>query len=190
MKKGTFLINNIRDGDVNAFREIYESFYPSLLFVAAKYLKDKDASSDIVQDAFLYFWSRKAEVFTIDMAKTYLYKYVKHRSLNYLRDRNGKSSVKLTDEEDNTLFRDLIIEEETYLVLYRAIQSLSPQSQKVIELSLDGLKNQEIAIILNISINTVKTIKLRAYKALREDLKDIHFALFFILCSQDNEISI
>ena len=40
-------------------------------------------------------------------------------------------------------------------------------------LSIDGLKNQEIAEKLNISLNTVKTQKKIAYKRLKIKLKDV-----------------
>jgi RNA polymerase sigma-70 factor (ECF subfamily) len=77
-------------------------------------------------------------------------------------------------------FRDNVIEQETYLLIHNAIRNLSPQGQRVIELSLDGLKNQGIADQLGISLNTVKTIKFRAFKSLRNELKGNILAMFWI----------
>jgi RNA polymerase sigma factor (sigma-70 family) len=75
-------------------------------------------------------------------------------------------------------FDDFAFENEVYQLLYDAINSLPPNGKQVIELSMDGLKNKEIAKSLNISVNTVKTLKLRAYKFLREKLKKIYFNFF------------
>ena len=49
--------------------------------------------------------------------------------------------------------------------------------KKVLLLALRENSNEEIAEILNIAINTVKTHKARAYKVLRKNLTDL-FLLF------------
>jgi RNA polymerase sigma-70 factor (family 1) len=165
------------------FKLFFERFYPSFCLFANKFLDDQEVSQDIVQDAFLYLWKKYKDFHSESSAKSYLYKYIKDKSLNYLRDKKRK--IELAKKDSYFFFRDNIIEEETYNILFDAIRLLSPQSQRVIELSLDGLKNQEIAEKLNISINTVKTIKLRAYSALRNELKENIFLLFILRIMQD-----
>jgi RNA polymerase sigma-70 factor (ECF subfamily) len=44
------------------------------------------------------------------------------------------------------------VENETYQLIHEAIKNLSPQGQRVIEYSLDGLKNADIAKELGITI--------------------------------------
>jgi RNA polymerase sigma-70 factor (ECF subfamily) len=175
-------VNNdfLKKGDITAFKLFFESFYPSLCLFANKYLKDREVSLDIVQDAFLYIWNKNADFQTAGGAKSYLYQYVKNRSLNYIRDQELRKKVEIKDLESETFFRDTLIEEETYQIISDAIKTLPPQGQRVIELSLDGLKNQEIADHLKISINTVKTIKLRAFASLRAELKNNIFILFVL----------
>jgi RNA polymerase sigma-70 factor (ECF subfamily) len=166
--------------DVAAFKTFFLDFYPSLCLFVNKYLNDKEASNDIVQDAFLYIWNKRDEIISVDSAKAYLYKHVKNRSLNYLRDQKNKKKHNLVNVESEYFFRDNLVEEETYQILYKALNNLPPQGQRVIELSLDGFKNQEIADKLEISINTVKTIKLRAFQSLRSELKINVFSFFFM----------
>jgi RNA polymerase sigma-70 factor (ECF subfamily) len=185
MESDFISIRSIQNGDITAFNQFFESFYPSLLFFARKYLHDEEASLDIVQDAFIYFWNKKKDIHSISAAKGYLFKYVKNRSLNYLRDNKGKEKIDPEKIESEIYFRDVIIEDETYQIIYKAIESLSPQGQQVIELTLEGMKNHEIASHLNISVNTVKTIKQRAFKTLRTELKTDFFTLFMI-CFADN----
>lgn len=177
MESEESLVKSIQQGDVQAFRHFFEGFYPSLIYVAERYLHDRAAAPDIVQDAFLYYWNRRSEIHGTWAAKAYLYKYVKHRCLNYIRDSKGKNG-EISNMADDVRFRDLILEDETYTALYTAIYSLAPQSQKVLELTLQGKKNTEIADELGISVNTVKTIKLRAYRSLRTELRDVHFVFF------------
>jgi len=178
------LILDIKMGNVDAFKQFFESFYPSLCLFTNKYLKDPDASHDIAQDAFLSLWNLRKDFHSITSGKSYLFKYVKNRSLNYLRDQKQRKSINFELLGSDFFFRDNLIEEETYQTIYEAIRNLPPQGQRVIELSLDGLTNLEIAKQLNITINTVKTIKLRAFKSLREELKENVFVLFMLLCSK------
>lgn len=170
----------LKKGDLITFKLFFESFYPSLCLFANKYLKDRDVSLDIVQDAFLYLWNKNADFQTVSGVKSYLYQYVKNRSLNYIRDQELRRKIEIKDLESESFFRDSLVEEETYQIISDAIRTLPPQGQRVIELSLDGLKNQEIADQLKISINTVKTIKLRAFASLRAELKDNIFILFVL----------
>lgn len=177
MESGEMLIKRIQKGDVLAFRHFFEGFYPSLMYVAVKYLHDPVIAQDIVQDAFLYYWNKRLEIHSVLSARAYLYKYVKHRCLNSVRDNRGKNGD-VSAMADDIRYRDLILEDETFAALYKAIYSLAPQSQKVLELTLEGKRNQEIADELSITINTVKTRKLRAYRSLRTELRDVHFVFF------------
>ncbi|NEW80833.1 MAG: RNA polymerase sigma-70 factor [Mariniphaga sp.] len=177
------LILDIKKGNVNAFKQFFESFYPSLCLFANKYLKNSDESLDIVQDAFISIWNIRKDVHSIDSAKGYLFKYVKNRSLNYLRDQKQRKCLNFEQLNSEIFFRDNLIEEETYQIIYEAVRNLPAQGQRVIELALDGLKNQAIAEQLNVTVNTIKTIKLRAFKSMRKELKENVFMLFMLLCA-------
>jgi RNA polymerase sigma-70 factor (ECF subfamily) len=177
MESDDLLIENIRRGDEKAFKVFFESFYPLLTGFAEKYLNDDEAAKDIVQDAFVYFWKKKEDIFSIPSGKIYLYKYVKNHCLNYLRDKRGMDSVSLSALESEIFYRDTVLEEELYHYIYKAMQSLSPQGQRVIELTLEGHRNSKIAEILGITLNTVKTIKQRAFKNMRSGLSEQMFVL-------------
>jgi RNA polymerase sigma-70 factor (family 1) len=166
--------------DKHALKLFYMTFYPSLCRFANKYLKTQEVSHDIVQDAFLYLWNKRQDFTTENQAKSYLYSFVRDRSLNYLRDKDVRQKIVNEKIESETFFRDNLIEEETYQIISHAISDLSHQSQRVIEFSLDGLKNREIADKLGVSINTVKTIKLRAFASLRDELKENIFILLML----------
>ena len=174
------LIFDIQKGDVLAFKFFFESLYPSMCLYANKFLNDDEASHDIVQDAFIYLWKRKGEMKSIPSARYYLLKYVKNRSLNYLRNVRKKDPLDLVRFEAESFLGDTVIENETYLLIDNAIHGLSPQSQRVIEMTLDGLRIREIARNLGVSLNTVKTIKLRAFESLRNKLKNKIITLFLI----------
>jgi RNA polymerase sigma-70 factor (ECF subfamily) len=64
-----------------------------------------------------------------------------------------------------------VIEEETFNLLLAEIKNLPESAREIMILALNGLRNQEIADELNISINTVKTQKKIAYSKLKQKLE-------------------
>ena len=63
--------------------------------------------------------------------------------------------------------------------IYKAVDALAPQSRRVILISLQELSNGEIAEELNISVNSVRTLKPNAYKKLKGLLKDYFYIFFY-----------
>jgi len=67
-----------------------------------------------------------------------------------------------------TIMNRKIYEQEIYRQVFAAIEELPPRCKKVFEMHLQGKKNSEIASLLNLSIETVKTQKKRAMRHLRK----------------------
>ena len=95
-----------------------------------------------------------------------------------MKERNESEIARwilLEDEEKN------ILEDEVNTMLYEAIKDLSEKSRDIVIMTLNGSSNIDIAKELNISVNTVKSVKLRAYRVLRKRLKGIQWLLLFLL---------
>lgn len=111
-------------------------------------------------------------------AKGYLYTVVRNKIISELRIRKketGEAEVIEDIEFDNQ-----ITKEETYKLLHEAIATLPDQTQNIIKLSMNGHSNLEIAEELDISVNTVKTLKKIGYSKLREKLKENIFLLILL----------
>ena len=80
-----------------------------------------------------------------------------------------------------SLHYNQVMEEEVHRIFNHAIDKLPLQMRMVINLSLDGLKNSEIAEKMNLSEGTVHAYKKEAYKKLRISLKDYYYLLPFLL---------
>ena len=63
----------------------------------------------------------------------------------------------------------------------RAVSQLPEKRRQIILLSMTGMSVEQIAEALNISINTVKSQKTKAYTSLRQELKDIS-SFVFLFC--------
>ncbi|MRT94715.1 RNA polymerase sigma factor [Ancylomarina sp. 16SWW S1-10-2] len=178
----TNLFQKIKSGDTKAFEQLFNQLYPSMCVVARSYVNNEGEAEDIAQDAFIKLWNSRDKYDSIDSIKTYLYVLVKNQSLNFLRRNKSKDKfVDNLDKDDFSYFSNQIIEEETYRILKDGIDSLPPQSARIIRLNLKGLKNQEIAEQLEVSVNTVKTLKYNALKKLKVILKDYFFLLLLLL---------
>lgn len=172
------IINEFRKGNKTAFNQIFDTFYSSLCLFTNKYINDFKESEDIAQEAFIIIWEKRKNFSNINSLKAFLYQTAKNKSLNaikHLKVKNRYNEARIKELETENYFADHLIEEETHRIIIQRINELPPQSRKIILHSLKGLKNNEIAEKMEISINTVKTQKKIAYKKLKFQLKDLLF---------------
>lgn len=160
------------------FRQLFETFHKPLCFFSNRILRDEAVSEDIVQEIFLKLWEMKSEdCHRIKTIQSFLYVTAQNRCLNYLRDREirDRHNRKLQPEEpdeDDFLCRQ--IHAEVIAELFAAVEELPDKCKDIfIRSYFDSESEKEIAEALNISVNTVKTQKLRAKEYLRVRLKDL-----------------
>lgn len=162
--------------DDAGIKELFEQYYVSLVLFAKMYVVDEDVAKDVVQDVFYVLVEKREKFTTIANLKVYLYSAVKNRCLKHIRheevkERYGK--YVLLNENDETVYQERILEEEVFALLNQAIQELPAQCKKVFLLTLEGKSNPEIAQLLNVSIETVKSHKKTGKRILYGKLKDI-----------------
>lgn len=172
----------IRKGNVEEFGVLFKKYFASMCIVAKRYISDTQAAEDIVQDIFIRLWEKKQEYQEIPDLQVFLYVWIKNRCLDYLRSK--KNRVEYTQSElihQEEIFRDITQEEEICRMLDETIALLPSQSAKIIRLTLEGKQNKEISESLNISVNSVKTLKYNALHAMRTRLKKEYYLLLFFL---------
>ncbi|WP_299552334.1 RNA polymerase sigma-70 factor [Seonamhaeicola sp.] len=175
------IIIDIKQGDRGAFREFFEDFYPILCSFANKYLKNPNQSKDVAQDALVKFWEKREEFNDIRGVKSFLYVIVKNNCLNIIKKSSKSVDMTLLKEfESESFYKKNIIDLETFRMVRNAVNKLPDRQKEIVELSMQGLKNPEIAMQLEISPHTVHTAKKNAYRKLRETLKDKYYLLLFL----------
>ncbi|QDH81102.1 RNA polymerase sigma-70 factor [Echinicola soli] len=172
MKKMSDQTSTFRLGPKPTLEEVFYTFHKKLVYFSFQYLKDKGLAEDIVQDVFVQF-AQKENMLQHELAyiQNYLYKAVRNKSINAIRDR--KQNLGIDDgmaeisNQDQTIVQRMI-HAEVIDELYAAMETLPEGCRKVSALGfLEGKSNQEIADQLGVSINTVKTQKQRGLKLLR-----------------------
>ena len=167
----------IRDGNEEAFSILFKKYYEVLFQFGGRFLKDWEASENIVQEVFVRFWLDKEKIDIKSNVKAYLFTAVKNRSLTYLLHQKKQINI---DERISLMTDNTDSPEEAYIIkekknaVARAINQLPEKCRQVYIMNrYDNLSYREISEILDISLNTVKTHMKRALKSLFEKLKDL-----------------
>lgn len=165
------------------FDDIFRKYYLPLYLYACKFIEETSVA-DIIDDVFEIIWMKKKYLLDEKKLKHYLYNSVKNASLNYLKHKKivqeyYERSISLMEVEYYKSGEKSIIEEENLNEIYKAINSLSPIYIEVLEMSrFKGLKNKDIAKILDIPVRTVETRLFRALSFLKEKLSKRNFHVF------------
>ena len=183
-----FIIQRMVDGDENAFKYFFDTYYDDLCNFVNGYLHDETLSEDIVQSIFIYLWENRDSLPSNCTIKSYLYSATKNKSLNHLRNVKNKHRIEgalfaqadcFSDEK-----ADKYLEfEELKSILSKATDLLPSQCKTIYQLSRDdGLTHKEIAERLGITIKTVEnqmTIAIHKIKDYLQPYQDQIFLLFF-----------
>ncbi len=168
--------------DEQVFRNLFDQYYIPLCVFAERYVSDAAIASDTVQECFTRLWLKQHDFRFVHQVKSFLYISVRNSCLNELEHREVVSGYKKTllHTEEETAFRDYLIEEEMHRIVTEAVEKLPPQTRTIIRLALDGHSNGEIAGKLAVSKETVHTLKKNAYKKLRSCLKEYYYFLLVL----------
>lgn len=172
------IIEGIRAGQENAFKELFEKYYRPLSVFALKYLGDLETSKEIVQDLFVQLYQSRSTLIISTSLKSYLYQAIRNRCLNQIKqDRTRQKHLDLYQlEQESTVDMEArIMETELEHQIFKIVEDLPPQCRNIFTLSrVQGLSNGEIAEKLKLSKRTVETQISSALKTLRTRLKGIN----------------
>lgn len=166
-------LRQINRGNKKAFKNLFDHYFSALAAFGYKYVPDRSVVEDMVQEVFITCWDKRRDFSHPSALKSFLYTSVKNKCLNHIKhlavQKKHEGSLVYELESDHH-FTAHVIEEETFNLLHAEIRDLPRSAQEIMMLALNGLKNQEIADELNISLNTVKTQKKIAYSKLKDRL--------------------
>ncbi|MDR2413867.1 MAG: RNA polymerase sigma-70 factor [Odoribacteraceae bacterium] len=175
-----YLIPEIKKGNMNAFRGFFEKLYPVLCVFTSRYIKNREQCEDIAQEVLLLYWERRDRFDHLFQVKSFLFVSARNRSLNLIkREKVNRDFLRDSHVGSDDFYEGNVIEQDTYLLVRQAIEELPPRARTVIKLAMDGLTNPEIAREMNISAETVHTLKKTAYRKLRERLQDLYVIFLF-----------
>lgn len=177
------IVDQIRKGNVDAFKELFTDYYPVLCNFAENFSLEKSVCEDIAQEALLKYWEGRQNFDNIYKVKSFLYLVTKNMAINIIKKTNkstGLDILKYAALNNDKEIDNIIIENEVMILVRKAVSSLPGRMRQIIDLSMKGVQNKDIAEALNIAEGTVHALKKQAYKKLRLLLKDnFYYILLF-----------
>ena len=177
---------NFQRGDENAFRRIFDQYYPALFLFAKKLTGSHEEGEDIALYTFQKLFNICNKFNTETNIKAFLYITVRNNGLNYLKtQKRHQQKQKLFAEKmkDDTLLQyEYEIKDELLNTIHKAIESLPEECRKIFKLLFyNDMKPAEIAEMLRISVSTVYNQKSRAVQTLRFLLHDHSLAIAWLI---------
>jgi RNA polymerase sigma-70 factor (ECF subfamily) len=172
-------------GNKTAFDLIYNGYHRSVVFVAKKYVNNKEDALEIAADSFVKLWQKREEFKSIKHVAAFLFAATRNASIDHLRNIR-RQSVKEKElyralEENEDAQRDLEVEAETYKRILVAIDELPHKYRNVFKLLSSGLSPHEVAKLVNLPLKTIYTQKDRAIAHLRSKVLKHKLLFFFLL---------
>ena len=177
---GTDLVERIRAGEVRALEELFRQQYEPLCRFAERYLRDRAASEDLVQDLFVALWARRGRIDLHGSLRAYLFASVRNRALNVRKHQlverdwerdEGAPEVRMLHRAPRRP-DELLEERERDARVRAAIARLPERRRLVMQLRWqEQLGYAEIASILGISVKGVEIQLARGLRALRAQIR-------------------
>ena len=178
------------------FKEIYLSYFKGMVRFAREYIPRKDDCENIVHDAFAEMWEAKGNYLHRDNnLLSLIFTTIKNKCIDFLRHQIVVREAESLIQEEYRLEMQLnlfsleLFDKELFKYGYdlnelinKAIDTLPEKCKQIFVMNkIEGKKQKDIALELEISINTIETQMAIAYKKLRESLKQFLPLLLFLI---------
>ena len=172
-------IEGCRRGESKSQRWIFERYYRLMFGVCMRYVSDKDAVQDVVQEGFLKIFTNIEGYTSKGSFEGWMRRIMVNTSIDAIRRRKATGLVL----GENKSFEDVVDDgveddnDDEYSFTVKDVQSamakLSPMYRAVFNLYVfDNLTHQEIALKLGINFGTSKSNLAKARRNLRKILTE------------------
>jgi RNA polymerase sigma-70 factor (ECF subfamily) len=178
------LMEKVRAGDMDAFRELVEIHQQRVIGTVARMIGDAIEAEDLAQQIFVRVWKSAPRWEPTAKFTTWLYTILRNLVFNESRRRARHKTTSLdaaTDDEDHPRqFADgnvkapdtTLLDAEMQDAIERAIREL-PEAQRmaVVMRRYQDVSYEEIGEVLDLTVPAVKSLLFRARTDLREKLR-------------------
>jgi RNA polymerase sigma-70 factor (ECF subfamily) len=168
----TYLIDKARNGDFDAYGELYDIYLNRIYKYVFYQVRDKMTAEDLTQEIFMKAWKAlttyKGKGLTFS---AWLYRIANNHVIDHFRANKRKRNL------DKQLAANIEMKEhnpEAQQIqndLLRAISSLPPEQKQLIILKfVEDLDNKEIEHIMHKGQGAIRIMQMRALASLRKKL--------------------
>lgn len=163
-----------REGSVSAFEYILSTYEKAIYNYCLRIVRDSTHAKDITQDTFIKVYTNRTKIDPDKNIKSWIFTIATNTAYDFLRSPKGRKSINL-EEEDETFYAHSTYTSKEGLVtdVNVALDTIKLDYKKPILLYYkEGFSYQEIADILSLPINTIKTHISRGKEQLKNILKN------------------
>src|SRR5688500_10228316 len=178
------LIQECLKQNSSAQKILYKKFFPKMIAVCLRYLKNREDASEVLNSAFLKVFEKLKQYKSEGSLEGWIKRIVINSSLDFIRrNKTYRNKFILTDEfqsysssekQDNDTIN--FSDAEIYLSseeIFELISALPPATRIVFNLYvIDGFAHKQIAKQLNISTGTSQWHLSNARKLLKEKINE------------------
>ena len=157
-----------------AFEQLYYRYEQPLKYFAFRMTRSEYVAEEIIQEVFIKLWSVRESIPQEVSFNAYLYRTVRNKALNYLRDAARRDALyevykqDVPDDGETTAY--MVAWAELEKQLNDLINKLPPQKKKIYLLYQDGKSCEEIGKLFNISERTVQNHLYKSQSRIRLQL--------------------
>jgi RNA polymerase sigma-70 factor (ECF subfamily) len=182
------LVEGLRQGANWAYDELIARFQQPVYALALRLLTGQSEACDVAQEVFLKVFRNISHFRGQSSLKTWIYRITVNEAHNARRwfFRHKRREIELDNHPADTLNWketiadggrspfDMAVDREQQVILEAALERINPIFREAVALrDIAGLSYDEIAVVLGVSLGTVKSRILRGREALREQLAGV-----------------
>jgi RNA polymerase sigma-70 factor (family 1) len=165
------LLSQVMKNETKAFEIIFSRYWEKLYAFAFKMTLDQELSKIIVQNIFIDLWERRNKI-QISNMEGYLIRSVKFQVFTQYRDKKMNREVLQDKFDDYIEDNQEILNHDLLNRLEKSLDKLPEKRGAILRMNkIQNLPIGEIALLLNISRQTVKNQLSQAVKQLKADLQ-------------------
>lgn len=168
------LWNAFRNGQTNAFEQLFRRYYPSLLLYGTKLGGEVNIAEDCIQDLFIELWKSRSTI-QVHAVKPYLFKALKYKIFKAIKSNHNHGNIDLQAEDlpfeisHESAYIERIDNENRNTKIAHALQKLSNRQREIIYLKVHlKLSYEEISEIMHINYQVCRNLFSQSIKNLRK----------------------
>lgn len=177
MKKEQLLWVRLKEGDSNAFEQLFRIYHQDLYRYGFKFCSCRQTTEDEIQNLFLKIWANKKRLGDVTAVKTYLWTALRRRLFARIKknekereraDRYAPAGVFHLSVEEFVIKKERLSDRRKHLE--KAIGTLSPKQKEILYLKFyEGMSYEEIEEIMSVNYQVARNYLYRGLEKLRQE---------------------
>jgi len=188
-KNDTEAFLQMTDGNIAAYRFLFDHHFSDLCNFLLIYLHSKELSEEIALEIFTYVWEKRETIQIKATFKSFLFASAKNKAISLYRKEHKTVFATIGTGELSMPFdvnsHNLLENSELREIIDAAIGKLPEKSRQIYQMAWEeNLSHKEIAEQMGITPKTVENHVGIALRKLRESLKPYYEQIFMVCLAQ------